>query len=192
MASSKKGVDPSAIEAEVVRVGAMNKAELRSVWRAKYKSDPPRAFGPDLLRRSVAYRIQEEAYGGLSSRTKRELDQLIALLAKKPTSRIELPRRIQSGAVLIREWKGKVFRVTVLDDRFLFEGSTYSSLSEIASLITGTKWNGPRFFGLRPNSNTKPATDVSGAEAIVGQRRRGRPPKRGRESTVAPDQTTVT
>jgi Protein of unknown function (DUF2924) len=63
MAGSKNGVDPSAVEAEVPRIGTMNKAELRSVWRAKYKSDPPRAFGPDLLRRSLAYRIQEEAYG---------------------------------------------------------------------------------------------------------------------------------
>jgi hypothetical protein len=174
-------VDASAVEAEVARIGTMNKAELRSVWRSKYKSDPPRAFGPDLLRRSLAYRVQEEAFGGLPARTKRDLDHLIALLSKKPTSRIELPRRIKPGAVLIREWKDKVVRVTVVEDGFLFEGRTFSSLSEIALLITGTKWNGPRFFGLRsPGKGEAPTqrTD-SGSEAnpAVGQRRRGRPRK---------------
>src|SRR5262245_9774910 len=115
----------------------MNKADLRSVWRIKYKSDPPRAFGPDLLRRALAYRIQEEAFGGLPTRIKRELDHLIVLLGKKPTSRIELLRRIRAGAVLIREWRGKVVRVTVVENGFLFEGTTFSSLSEIALLITG-------------------------------------------------------
>ena len=173
-------VDASAVEAEVACIGTMNKAELRSIWRIKYKSDPPRAFGPDLLRRSLAYRIQEEAFGGLPSRTKRELHHLIALMSKKPTARIELPRRIKSGAVLIREWKGKVVRITVVDNGFLFEGKTFSSLSEIALLITGTKWNGPRFFGLRtptkdeatPSANTRPETNPA-----VGQRRRGRPRK---------------
>lgn len=182
MARSKTAsVDASAVEAEVARIGTMNKAELRSVWRIKYKSDPPRAFGPDLLRRSLAYRIQEDAFGGLPARTKRELDHLIALLSKKPTSRIELPRRIKPGAVLIREWKGKVVRVTVVENGFLFEGKTFSSLSEIALLITGTKWNGPRFFGLRspPTGEAPtPAADSSDeANPAVGQRRRGRPRK---------------
>jgi Protein of unknown function (DUF2924) len=126
---------------------------------------------------------------GLPARTKRELDHLIALLGKRPTSRIVLPRRIKSGAVLIREWKGKVVRVTVLDSGFLFEGKTFSSLSEIAGLITGTKWNGPRFFGLRPRQNgsvTPTAETRDEANAAVGQRRRGRPPKRDRPSTDAP------
>jgi Protein of unknown function (DUF2924) len=172
-------VDASAVEAEVGRIGAMNKAELRSVWRIKYKSDPPRAFGPDLLRRSLAYRLQEEAFGGLPARTKRELDHLIALLNKKPTSRIELPRRIKPGAVLIREWRDKVVRVTVVENGFLFEGKTFSSLSEIALLVTGTKWNGPRFFGLRSppraDAPTPAADNRSEANPAVGQRRRGRP-----------------
>jgi hypothetical protein len=188
-------VDASAVEAEVARIGTMNKAELRSIWRSRYKSDPPRAFGPDLLRRSLAYRIQEEAFGGLPSRTKRELHHLIALLNKKPTARIELPRRIKSGAVLIREWKGKVVRVTVVDNGFLFEGKTFSSLSEIARLITGTKWNGPRFFGLRtpPNGGATPSFDTRPeANGAVGKPRRGRPPKQplrsidGSNQKVAP------
>jgi hypothetical protein len=181
VARPKISVDASAVEAEVARIATMNKADLRSVWRIKYKSDPPRAFGPDLLRRSLAYRVQEDVFGGLPARTKRELDHLIALLSKKPTSRIELPRRIRPGAVLIREWKDKVVRVTVVENGFLFEGKTFSSLSEIALLITGTKWNGPRFFGLRIPPKAKApaaAADSRGnADPSVGQRRRGRPRK---------------
>jgi len=174
-------VDASAVEAEVARIGTMNKAELRSIWRIKYKSDPPKAFGPDLLRRSLAYRIQEKAFGALPARTKRELEHLIALLSKKPTSRIELPRRIKPGAVLIREWRDKVVRVAVVENGFFFEGKTFSSLSEIALLITGTKWNGPRFFGMRTppkgEARTSTADNRDEANPAVGQRRRGRPRK---------------
>ena len=128
----------------------MRIAELRALWRAKFQSDPPKAFGPDLLRRSIAYRIQEDAYGGLDPATTRLLKQLMAQYAKTP-GKIVMPRRIKPGAILVREWKGESHRVTVLEDGFAYQGKTYESLSEIARLITGTRWNGPRFFGLRPD-----------------------------------------
>jgi hypothetical protein len=67
----------------------------------------------------------------------------------KPTGKIVLPRRIKPGSVLVREWKGRSHRVMVLADGFAYDGKTFGNLSEIAGLITGTKWNGPRFFGLR-------------------------------------------
>jgi hypothetical protein len=67
----------------------------------------------------------------------------------KPGGKIVLPRRIKPGSVLIREWKGKSHHVMVLADGFAYDGETFGNLSEIAVLITGTKWNGPRFFGLR-------------------------------------------
>ena len=136
------------IEAELERLRSMRIVELRALWRAKFKSDPPKAFGPDLLRRSIAYRIQEEAYGGLDRATARLLKQLKAQYTKTP-GRIVLPRRIKPGAILVRQWKGRSHRVTVLNNGFAYEGETYDSLSEIARRITGTRWNGPRFFGLR-------------------------------------------
>ena len=139
-------VDPS-VEAEVERLRSMPIVELRALWRAKLKSDPPKAFGPDLLRRSIAQKIQEKAYGGLDPATARLLNQLIAQHVKTP-GKIVLPRRIKAGAILVRQWKGESHRVTVLDGGFAYEGKTYESLSEIARLITGTRWNGPRFFGL--------------------------------------------
>jgi Protein of unknown function (DUF2924) len=67
--------------------------------------------------------------------------------------RLELPRRIKPGSELVRTWKGKTYRVMVMADGFAYDGETFASLSEIASEITGTNWNGPRFFGLRPASN---------------------------------------
>ena len=67
----------------------------------------------------------------------------------KPNGRLELPRRIKPGSELVRTWKRKTYRVMVMADGFAHDGKTFASLSEIASEITGTKWNGPRFFGLR-------------------------------------------
>lgn len=73
--------------------------------------------------------------------------------AAKPNGKIVLPRRIKPGSVLVREWKGRSYRVTVMADGFAYDGERFASLSEIAWEITGTKWNGPRFFGLRSPSN---------------------------------------
>src|SRR6202011_861717 len=134
---------------------------LRVRYRELFRTDPPKAFGPDLLRRSIAHRIQEKAYGGLSRSTQRLLDQMMKAYAAKPNGKIVLPRRIKPGSVLVREWKGKSHRVMVLVDGFAYDGETYTSLSEIAVLITGTRWNGPRFFGLRAKSQEDDETAAS-------------------------------
>lgn len=149
--SSMKPADP-AIDAELDRLATAPIVELRRRYREVLRTDPPKAFGPDLLRRSIAHRIQEKAYGGLSGPTKRLLDQLVKAMAAKPNGRLELPRRIKSGSELVRTWKGKTYRVVVRPDGFAYDGKTYAGLSEIASLIAGTNWNGPRFFGLRSKS----------------------------------------
>jgi hypothetical protein len=144
----KMTADP-AVEAELGRLPTTMIADLRIRYRELYRAEPPKAFGPDLLRRSIAQRIQEKAYGGLSAPTRRLLDQLIKAAIVKPNGRLELPRRIKPGSELVRTWKGKSHRVTVMADGFAYDGETFASLSEIASDITGTRWNGPRFFGLR-------------------------------------------
>jgi hypothetical protein len=140
--------DP-AVEDELDRLAVMPIVQLRTRYREVLKSDPPQAFGPDLLRRSIAHRIQEKAYGGLSRSAQRLLDQMMKAYAAKPSGKIVLPRRIKPGSVLVREWKGKSHRVMILADGFAYDGETYTNLSEIAVLITGVRWNGPRFFGLR-------------------------------------------
>jgi hypothetical protein len=144
------GSDP-AVEAELAKLPTTPIAVLRLRYGELFRSDPPRAFGPDLLRRSIAQRIQESAYGGLSPETARLLRQLIKAAKVKPNGKLELPRRIKAGSELVRTWRGTTYRVKVAHEGFAFEGETYASLSEIASKVTGTRWNGPRFFGLRPS-----------------------------------------
>ena len=140
------------VEAELDRLATTPIVQLRARYRQAFRTDPPKAFGPDLLRRSIAHRIQEKAYGGLSRSTKRLLDHMIKAFAVKPGGKIVLPRRIKPGSVLVRDWKGRSHRVIVLTDGFGYEGKTFGNLSEIAVQITGTRWNGPRFFGLRTKS----------------------------------------
>jgi hypothetical protein len=147
----KATVDP-AVEAELDRLPTMPIADLRKRYGELFRTEPPKAFGPDLLRRSIAHRIQEKAYGGLSRSTQRLLDQMMKTYAAKPNGKIVLPRRIKPGSELVRTWKGKSYRVMVMADGFAYDGQTFASLSEIASEITGTRWNGPRFFGLRSTS----------------------------------------
>jgi hypothetical protein len=151
-----KAADP-AVEAELDRLARMPIAQLRVRYRELFRNDPPKAFGPDLLRRSVAHHIQERAYGSLPRSTERLLNQMIKAFAAKPGGKLVLPRRIKPGSVLVREWKGRSHPVVVLADGFAYDGKTYSSLSEIACLITGTRWNGPRFFGLRATEKASEA-----------------------------------
>ncbi len=140
---------PDLIPHELAQLALAPIAVLRARWRAEFRCEPPPAFGPDLLRRSLAYRLQEAAYGKLSAATQRELDGLAAQLEKSPSARVALPRRIKPGSVLVRDWNRKSHRVMVLASGFEYDGRPYQNLSEIARLITGTRWNGPRFFGLR-------------------------------------------
>jgi Protein of unknown function (DUF2924) len=147
------GKDDPAVEAELDRLPKTRIVDLRVRYRELFQADPPKAFGPDLLRRTIAHRIQERAFGGLSREHQRLLDQLIRAAKAKPNGRLELPRRIKPGSELVRTWNRRTHRVVVLEDGFAYEGRPYESLSEIASEITGTRWNGPRFFGLRRSSN---------------------------------------
>jgi hypothetical protein len=155
-AQSKKrpAKKPAAIdlEAELARIAAMSINELRSLWREREGKEAPKGFSKDLLARALAYSIQEEQLGGLSPELKK-------LLANPDT---EPPRRIKVGSVIVREYAGARHEVFVIEGGFSWQGKTYPSLSAIAKEITGTRWNGWRFFGLRE------AQDQSGARARRG------------------------
>ena len=156
MTSGRQPLRPAAdpaVEAELDRLPTTPIADLRNRYRELFRAEPPKAFGPDLLRRSIAHWIQEKAYGGLPSSTRRLLDQLVKATMARPNGRLELPRRIKPGSELVRTWNRKTYRVMVMADGFAYDGKKFTSLSEIATEITGTRWNGPRFFGLRPTSN---------------------------------------
>ena len=136
--------DPAAIEAEVDRVRSLGIDALRRRWRMTFGAMPPPGLTKDVMSRMIAYRIQEEAFGGLDREMVRLLDRLAR--GERPS---ELNRRLKPGTVLIREYNGERHTVTVAPDGFLWQGKTWSSLSTIAKAITGTAWYGPRFFGLR-------------------------------------------
>jgi hypothetical protein len=156
-----EAADPE-VKNELDRLPKMPIADLRQRYRELLRTEPPTAFGPDLLRRSIAHRIQERAYGGLPRITQRLLDQLVKAAAARPNGRLELPRRIKPGSELVRTWNGRTYRVMVMADGFAHDGKTFSSLSEIASDITGTNWNGPRFFGLRSPPTTADGESANG------------------------------
>lgn len=155
--------DPK-VEAELEQLSTATIAVLRPRYRELYKTDSPTAFGPDLLRRSIAHRLQEKAYGGLSRETQRLLNQMVkAMMQSGNTGRIELPRRIKPGSELVRSWKGRTYKVTVVANGYSYDGTFFASLSEIANKITGTRWNGPKFFGLRPNRQDRDKERTKGS-----------------------------
>jgi hypothetical protein len=141
---NQRMVDAAAIEAEVNQIRSLGIDALRQRWRIMFGAVPPKGLTKDIIARMIAYRIQEEAFGGLEKETIKLLDRLAR--GDKPN---ELNRRLKAGTVLVREYQGERHTVTVVADGFLWGEKTYSSLSTIAQAITGTKWNGPRFFGLR-------------------------------------------
>lgn len=124
---------------------AMKPEALRSRWRAVYRGPAP-DIGPDLLRRGIAYRLQERGQGGLAPADRREIDKMIKRLGKDGI--LTIKPSLKPGTRLVRSWRGKMHQVLVLDDGFEYETRRYLSLSQIASDITGAHWSGPRFFGL--------------------------------------------
>lgn len=148
--------------------------QLRTEWRRLYRSPPPR-LSRDLLVRTIAYRLQELAYGGLSKATQR---RLIALTKEFQTNRGIAPDpgpRVRPGARLVREWRGRTHTVVVTEDGFKYTGKTYSSLSKIAQAITGAHWSGPRFFGLNRSeviAAVQPQDNASDA-IVEGERANG-------------------
>lgn len=133
---------------EVAALCALDSAALRNSWRDLFGTDPSARVGRSLLIRALAYRIQERALGGLRKSTLRMLEQAANCESAASLER-SAKRRAGAGSVLIRQWRGVNHRVTVLDDDVVYQGRRYKSLSEVARVITGTRWSGPLFFGLK-------------------------------------------
>lgn len=136
----------NSLSLELARLVAMKPAELRSRWREVYRNVAP-DIGPDLLRRGIAYRLQERGQGSLTSSTRRDIERQIKRLGKDDGGAGSAPS-LKPGTRLVRSWHGKMHQVLVLDSGFEFDGRRYASLTQIAGDITGAHWSGPRFFGL--------------------------------------------
>lgn len=126
------------IEASVAALERASLEQLRETWRRRYGA-PPRLRSSLLLRHALAWRIQAETLGGLDPQTRKLLRDM------RPPSEPVVP----PGTIITREWRGQHHRVEATSDGFLYLGKGWKSLSEVARAITGTRWNGPRFFGLR-------------------------------------------
>jgi hypothetical protein len=136
--------DTAAIEAEVDRIQALTKEDARRLWRETFKKEVPRALTRDLLVRTLTWHIQEQAFGGHDRATL----QILASYARgRPDA--QKVRRLKPGTEIVREYQGERHTVVVTADGFRWRDGDYSSLTAIAQTITGTNWNGPRFFGLR-------------------------------------------
>jgi Protein of unknown function (DUF2924) len=124
--------------------------ELRARWRTVFRREAPPHLSRHLLFHVLAYRLQADALGDLDGRCQRLLDHKKLAGASSSQTTAALPTiALEQGTILSREWDGRMHRVAVLADGFAWNGKIYSSLSKVAREITGTHWNGPRFFGLR-------------------------------------------
>jgi hypothetical protein len=150
--------ESSFVEAEIARLRGLGLQALRTRWRTSVGHDAPPHLARHLLFAMLAYRLQAETTGDLDAATVRFLKHVdLAPSAAVPLTQAfeRRTRKLSPGTVLTREWSGRHHSVTVLDRGFVWERRTYSSLSEIAKAITGTKWNGPRFFGLRDKKHAE-------------------------------------
>src|SRR5262245_10276306 len=158
---SAAGPDQKSIEIEVARLRDLNLGELRARWHIVFRGRAPAHLPRHLLFRVLAYRAQADALGDLDRDWQRILDRADSLEVSGNQARklSDVMVTLQQGTILAREWNGRMHRVAVLAGGFAWNGKTYSSLSKVAFAITGTRWNGPRFFGLRNRS--KPASEAN-------------------------------
>jgi Protein of unknown function (DUF2924) len=143
------------VSEQLTSLPEMNKAALGALWQEHFGAPPPEQTRRDLIIRILAYKIQEQALGGFSTATRRRLRQFASAMEKDPNSMISNTRVIKPGTRLIREWQGKSYKVTVANSGFDYDGQWYASLSEIARLITDTRWSGPLFFGLKGSAGER-------------------------------------
>jgi len=142
------------LEHEIAHLRGLDLQGLRSRWQSVFQRPAPAHLTRHLLFAIIAYRIQADRFGDLPHKTRQVLDRTIAKEAGPVTSaRLasfdQKRTELTPGTVLVREWDRQSQRVMVLADGFAWNGQTYDSLSKVALAITGTRWNGPRFFGLR-------------------------------------------
>ena len=142
------GNKAQALGEDIAALKSRSYDDLRFAWQRAYRNNPPKFLSRDLLELGIAWKLQERAFGGLGVTAKRHLDEVAGAIGAK--SDIAKVRRIslRPGARLLREWAGEVHEVLVTEDGFEWRGKTWRSLSVIAREMTGTRWSGPRFFGL--------------------------------------------
>jgi len=136
----------------------MSLAEVRKEWHRVIKSSPHPRLTVDLLRRGIADRLQEAAFGGLPPKVARSL----TVIATGAPETSPGTTQLKSGSTLVREWHGRTHTVQVVDGGFEYDSDRYTSLTKIAFKITGAAWSGPRFFGLLKPPRRREVTPENG------------------------------
>jgi hypothetical protein len=146
--------DQKMLDVEIARLRDLDVGELRARWRTVFRRRPPARLPRHLLFRVLAYWLQADHLGDLDDKSQRILDRAGSPEDSEQRA-LNLRRHtvnLRPGTMLGREWNGRMHRVAVLTDGFAWNGKSYPSLSKLAFAITGTRWNGPMFFGLRDKS----------------------------------------
>ena len=136
------------LTAEIAQLDGLGLGALRDLWRRRLGS-PPHFASTEVTRLWLAWELQAQARGGYDAATRRRLRQLGNSARTDTAPKLTSSKAMKPGTVLTREWAGVTHRVMVLEEGFAWAGQSYRSLSEIATRITGTRWSGPRFFGLK-------------------------------------------
>ena len=137
------------VETQLERLSRHTLSELRVKWNSLFSSDPSDSLSPNMLKGAIAFRLQEQACGGLSRQAQLRLKALMASSRNESTV-VAYTSLTKPGTKFLREWQNKVYEVQALaDGNFIYEGRTYRSLTIIVREITGTHQSGPKFFGLK-------------------------------------------
>jgi hypothetical protein len=140
-----------ALEREIAALPKMNIDQLQAKWRQRLKEPVPMHVRKQLFVPILAYKLQEQAYGGLKPEIRRQIEKIAVAYRRDPKGapRLDIAQSIKPGTRLLRHWNGQTHYVTVIEQGFEYEGERYKSLSVIARKITGTRWSGPAFFGVK-------------------------------------------
>ena len=133
---------------ELEELDGMTPAQLRAEWRTSWRRPAPE-IGPDLLRRGIAWKRQSRVHGDLPLHVRRELDAVLKRLSGGRAAVADDRISLKPGTRLVREWRGTMHQVVVLESGYEHQGRHYASLTQVASAITGVHWSGPRFFDLK-------------------------------------------
>jgi len=143
--------DPAALARDLDTLAAMNLAQMRTLWSSRLERPyPPSLRSPEIFRGLLGYRLREKHHGGLPVAVRKELRRIETKSKAGKTD--DLVPRLNVGVRLEREWQGTLHEVDVVGGGFRHHDVVYQSLSEVARAITGTRWSGPRFFGLKAST----------------------------------------
>jgi hypothetical protein len=145
------------ISTKLQELPRLPKPELRALWQELFARPAHPKLRRTLMIPILAYCLQEQAYGGPTPSTRQRLQKLAANLEQDRKAPLLLTPQLKTGTKLLRQWQGEMHEVLVADEGFEYRGKRYESLSEIARQITGTRWSGPLFFGLKKGQKARSA-----------------------------------